>query len=612
MTRFAAVVAKSPLIQLDRSFDYIVPEQMADSIAVGQEVIFPLGRTKKAQVGFVTELLEKSEFATTALESVSDSSVVLPASLAKFLRQIADRQCVALGELLALAIPDHMPKIEKLDPIAINPAASEPTPINISPPLTAKSAVLSSARSIQLAGASQPDWAVLMVSAAMEQFRAGNSSILIVPERADIECLESSLDALGFLEATVVLKPGAKRSTRYQKFHQIKDSARVIVVGTRSAIFAPTQNLGLVALHDDLDDSLRDQGSPFTHARELCLMRATEGVQLLFSAPYRSVEIERLVGIGFLSSHKINAKPIRISFTEPGLRMDQSAFQLVKEHLTDGVVLVLLPRKGDSASVYCGGCGEKLSCNCGGYMWQPDASSVECRICRTGFTSCRTCQSRNIKKGRTGSARTVAELGRAFPNAFISEASGGKKLTGLKSKNQLVISTPGSAPRLKHGYAAVLILDCDVWLSRQALDAQQLAIRDWMETVELMAEDGRAILSGIGTDLGSAISLGQLIPLAQQALREAKELNLPPASRICTLEASESTLQAALNAVKPMGADILRIDLTEGTALIRFSFNNGAKIAKGLRSIAIGATARTIGNSKRRGLRVVMDDVKAL
>ena len=606
------MAAKSPLIQLDRSFDYIVPDEHIHEIRIGQEVVFPLGRSKKPQVGFVTQTLDESEFATTSLLSVSDNSEVLPPSLAKFLRQVADRQCVALGELLGLAIPDRMTTIEKLQPLAVLTKPQNLIEVNVVPPLTAKSAVLTSARAVNIDGSNHPDWAVLIATEAIKRFSNGLSCILIAPEKADIDCLESALGALGFKDALIMMRPGSKKSTRYQNFHLIKDSQAVIVVGTRSAIYAPVQNLGLVALHDDLDDSLRDQGSPFTHSRELALMRATDGVALLFTAPYRSVEIERLVSIGHMSEHRVVAKPIRISYTEPGIRMDQSAFQLVKEYLEAGVVLVLLPRKGDSAAVYCGGCGDKLSCSCGGYMWQPDSDTVQCRICRTNYTRCTKCESRSIKKGRTGSARTVSELGKTFPNIFIAEAAGGKKLTGLKQKNQLVIATPGSAPRLKQGYAAVLVLDCDVWLSRQSLNAQQLALRDWMETFDLMAEDGRAILSGIGSELGTAVSLGKLIPLAQQALREAKELNLPPASRICTLEATGVTLEAALEAAKSQKGEVIRADFSSGTALIRFSFNQGAAVAKSLRAVAVGATARTIGNTKRRGLRVVMDDARAL
>jgi primosomal protein N' (replication factor Y) len=162
------------------------------------------------------------------------------------------------------------------------------------------------------------------------------------------------------------------------------------------------------------------------------------------------------------------------------------------------------------------------------------------------------------------------------------------------------------------GYSAVLILDSDVWLSRQTLNAQQLAIRDWMEALELMSPTGRAAFAGLPADLGNALSLGQLIPLAKVALEEARELGLPPAMRICSLQALPETLDAAVLAAKSEGATTLWVNHEAGSALIKFSYNHGPLIAKALRVVAIGATSRTQGATKRRGLRVVMDDPQAL
>ena len=433
-----------------------------------------------------------------------------------------------------------------------------------------------------------------------------------MPERSDIDIISDLAQRLGIDDQFVFLKPSQKKSSRYQLFHQIKESQQLIVVGTRSAIFAPVHNLGLIAVHDDSDDSLRDQGSPFTNTRDLALIRAKDDVGLLFTAPYRSVELQRLISIGYLSDHKVLEAPLRISYSEPGLRMDESGFKIVRENLERGPVLVLLPRKGDSASVYCAGCGDKLTCSCGGHFWQPDSTNTKCRLCNKHFVACSSCGSRNQKKGRTGSNRTVAELGKTFPNTAISEATGEKKPTGLKSKNQIVVATPGSAPRVPKGYSAVLILDSDVWLSRQTLNAQQIAIRDWMEALELMAPTGRAAFAGLPSDLGNALSLGQLIPMAKAALEEVRELGLPPALRICSLQALPETLELAVSAAKSRGAVVLWLDEKTGSALIKFSYNQGPAIAKELRVVAIGATARTQGGTKRRGLRVVMDDPQAL
>ncbi|NCV98176.1 MAG: hypothetical protein EBW31_01370 [Actinobacteria bacterium] len=87
---------------------------------------------------------------------------------------------------------------------------------------------------------------------------------------------------------------------------------------------------------DDLDDSWREQGSPNTHTRELALMRAGDKVSLLFAAPYRSLELQRLVDIGYLAEHPKDSAPPRISFTEPGLRLDSASFEMAKESIKKG------------------------------------------------------------------------------------------------------------------------------------------------------------------------------------------------------------------------------------------------------------------------------------
>ena len=371
MPRFAQVVAKSNLIQLDRVFDFVIPEQLQDAIAIGQQVSFPFGRSKKLQTGFVTNITDKSDYATSELESILHPASVLTPEIYSLARQVADRQCVALGEILGAAIPDHMARTA-LDATVQTASATEiELPFELRPALAQKAAVLSAAKSYQFGGEQWADWAFLVLNRAAQKLAVGQSVIVVVPDQRDIDEV-AGLARLNGLEPFLVnYLPNAKKSDRFKSFHRALNQSPSLVIGTRSAIYAPVSNLGLIALYDDLDDSLREQGSPFTHARELAMIRTGKDIDLLLVAPYRSIEVQRLVEIGYLSDHEIVAPPARISFTEPGVRFDEGAFKLVKERLTAGPVLVLLPRKGSSAALYCQGCGERLRCGCGGMIWEP-------------------------------------------------------------------------------------------------------------------------------------------------------------------------------------------------------------------------------------------------
>ena len=589
-----AVAVESPLLQLDREFHYLVPEGL--DVLVGQRVKFPFGRNKKLLTGFVTSILEKSEFASSEIAGVVDERPVLRADILRFAQAVAERQCVALGEILAAAIPDHMPRV-KID-VDIQ-GVLEVAPANIS-----REAFLDPGRQHQDSELIVPAWATLVLDRAGKQLVENRSVILLVPETADVNLLADLALKRG-LKPSVWL-PGAKKSERFRAFHEVLDQT-ALVIGTRSAVYAPVANLGMIAVADDSDDSYREVGSPHTHLRDLALIRAGDASSVLIASPYRSVEVQRLVEIGYLKELDSGQAPPRISFTEPGLRIDEASFALVRASLKVGPLLVLLPRKGMASAAWCESCGERQRCSCGGFIWEPKQGVFSCRVCGLVHTSCQACKARNFRPGRKASGRTLAELGRAFPNATVMEATADKQPASVGKPNQMVIATPGSAPRIPLGYSALLILDPDVWLSAQSLQAEQHALRDWSEAMTLVSPDGRIVIAGLGAELGQPLSLWRHRELASSSLAEMKNLGLPPAVRCLTLRATPAVLQRALDEISDLVLRKLSGDSSRAT--VTFSYKDGTEISRRLRAVALSAGARETSTGKQRGLGIAMDDL---
>lgn len=599
MPRFASVVVESKLARLDREFHFKIPTELEAKIEVGQRVSFTLGRSKKPNLGFVVELLAQSDYATSELSEIVHPKPVLTSEVIAFAKIVAERQAVSLGEILQLAVPDHMPRV----PI---------TEVRAGVVLEQKSAVvretfLGSAAKVPHNDGEIPDWLSLGLARAKTELEVGRSVLIIAPDEKDVSYLAAAFEADNLTPIAFVASD--KRSTRFQKFHEVL-SGHNLVIGTRSAIYSPVTNLGLIWVVDDLDDSHRDVGSPFSHSRELALIRAGDKSNILFTAPYRSLEIQRLVELGYLAEVETTSRVPKISFSDDSQRLDEASFNLARQALTRGTLLILLPRRGVSAALYCKSCDARQSCGCGGYIWEPKPTLFVCRLCGKPHTQCPACRSDAFRKGRSGSTRTAAEIGKAFPNSRIVELTAEKSVTIVGRTNQIVVATPGSAPRIEHGYAGLLVLDCDIWLARQSLFAEQQALRDWSNAIDLVGSDARAHFSGLGTHIGKPLSLWQHREMASAALAEAKKLGLPPAVRIATCEAEPTVLEKTSLTLKRLGAKTLSNDGKK--ILISFSYASGSAVAKELKALALTAQTRKVNDRNLRGLKVVMDDPKAL
>ena len=591
MSLAVRVVVESPLLQLDREFDFLVPSELEDEVRFGQRVSFRFGRSKSPQTGFITEVLPNSPYATGSIDSLISPIPVLTEEILTFARQVADRQCVAIGEILQLAIPENMSRT-KID---------QPVVAQRTEPVKVYREVLLTGPQVDVGGQLFPSWMQFFLGRASEQLLAGNSSLLLVPEQSDVESMAKCAELMNVPAVVWVTR---QRSKRFQVFHSLLRS-QAVVIGTRSAIYAPVANLGLVAVADDADESYREVGSPHTHLRDLALLRAGDRSSILFAAPYRSVELERLVEIGYLKDITKTSRPVRASFTEPGVRLDESSVNLAKQALREGTLLVLLPRKGVSSAIFCASCGERLKCGCGGFVWEPTEGNFACRLCAKPHIACPACRSNSLRRGRSGSTRTTSEIGKMFAGAKIYEATGDKTLELKSLRNQVVVATPGSAPRLPGGYAGLVILDTDIWLSAQHLRAEQIAIRDWFEAVELLNPEGRVIFSGLGSQLGKPLCLGQLREIARAGYLEAKQLGLPPSVRVAQLSGDKPTVSNCLAALRALGVSVIR---NEGQkALIKFDYSMGKSVAAEIRGFAAAAKAIRRGQKNVRGFSVVMD-----
>ena len=622
----ARVAFDSALPQLDRLFDYEVPPELSSVIQTGQLVEVAFGRNAKTRQGFVIELVSDSEFKgeLSKILSIVSPRVLLAPSIIKLCKALADRQALSFGELLKSACPYRMVRVDKSWLGTQTPREVLPDHGHDALPTEQLLSLAVMPGFVENQNVAESRWLHEVERVCHQAIEAGQSVIVSVPDFRDVARLNNLLAKVGLGSFVNSYDTDATKSEQFARHLRALESLPQIVIGSRNALYAPLSNLASIVLWDEGDEGHQDEGSPYLHSRDLALVRQKiEDCQLIFMHHAKSATVKRLETIGYLTPVVESHPRPQLSFSSDGFRVDSLAHRVIKDALKNGAVLIQVSAKGSSTSISCSDCGKLSACSfCSGPLWENSKQQVVCRVC-SGFNlqiQCRDCGSQKTKRGRAGASRTLQEFGRSFPGVRLIESTGETGLTYLTPEAAIVVSTAGAEPICEAGYAAVVILDAEVELSRDQLDASEQAIRKWSNALSLLAQSGKSAIIGVGPDLGQSLSLWQVDELAAKTLQERLELGFPPAVRLVSISGSRDDLQAVKTSLE--GADgvrILGISQLEGTSdsrlMATYPYSSGAEVAKLLRSAAITPELSkrfTKSGRVQRPLTIKMDDAKVL
>jgi primosomal protein N' (replication factor Y) len=279
----------------------------------------------------------------------------------------------------------------------------------------------------------------IYLAAMRAVLEAGRSAILLVPEIGLTPAVAADLHQL-FGEEVAILHSGLSDKERAEQWHRIKRGDARMVVGTRSAVFAPVSDLALVIVDEEQDPSYKQEEMPRYHARDVAVMRAkmanavvvlgsaTPSLESYFNAKknkYALLELPDRVEKRPLP--EVEIIDMRQEFQETGSEqvISRKLAEEIKERLErKEQVMVLLNRRGYSPVVLCRACGKTLECkNCAIAMTHHKRSRrMECHYC--GYTApvpktCIHCGSEYVYFLGTGSEKLEELLHGMFPQARI-------------------------------------------------------------------------------------------------------------------------------------------------------------------------------------------------
>lgn len=268
--------------------------------------------------------------------------------------------------------------------------------------------------------------------------KEGKEAIVLVPEIALTPQMVSRFKAR-FGDAVAVMHSGLSIGEKYDEWRKIQRKEVKVVVGARSAVFAPFENLGIIIIDEEHETTYKQEDYPKYHAREVAKFRAKLHkcpVILGSATPTLESYARALKGNYQLLelTERIHAKPMpEVDIVDMRDELMQGNRSMFSELLTDKIndrlekkeqIILLLNRRGHSTFVMCRECGETISCaHCDISMtYHKNNHLLKCHYCSSEKRmpeACPECQSDAIRFFGVGTQKVEEALNIHFPDANI-------------------------------------------------------------------------------------------------------------------------------------------------------------------------------------------------
>ncbi|OGX37551.1 MAG: primosomal protein N' [Omnitrophica WOR_2 bacterium RIFCSPHIGHO2_02_FULL_52_10] len=414
--KIAKVVVGLPV---DGPFDYAVGRELRGAIAVGQRVRVTFNRQNR--VGFVVGSASSSRFKhLNPIISLLDNGPVLDGRNFACARAFSAHYGCSLGE----AIETFLPRALRGDRASLT---AENVP-GVSPTRAA-----GPGRSILVHDQTRDRRWPLIIEKIKAALNGSKTAIVLVPEAAFIK------DTVGRLANEIsggieVFDKKLAPKKELALWEELRSGKHTVVVGTRSAVFAPLPNLGLIVIDEEENGAYKQEQSPHYHAREVAQMRADiEGCDVVYVASSPSAEIwdrakrgkwERVTltgeergGVQIIDMTNYN--PRKTSLLSFPL---QNEMQKALE--SGGRVLLYLNRLGFGTRTHCQQCGYIAKCeHCNvNLTYLFSQKTLVCRHCQVKKNLpkvCPDCQGAYLRSTGTGIEKLESEVARSYPQARI-------------------------------------------------------------------------------------------------------------------------------------------------------------------------------------------------
>jgi primosomal protein N' (replication factor Y) len=285
-------------------------------------------------------------------------------------------------------------------------------------------------------GSGKTEVYIRAMQAALE---ADRGAMMLVPEIALTPILSRRLRA-HFGEEIAIFHSSLSKGERFDEWSRLRSGAARVVLGTRSAVFAPVKNLGVIIIDEEQDSSYRQEESPFYNARDTAIVRAqkqsavvvlgsaTPSLESFHNAERGKYEYlylpERVANRPMARAELIDMREVFARRKKPAVFSDELIKAMAETHARGEQSIILLNRRGYSSFILCRSCGDSINCpNCDVSLTYHQTDRILiCHYCnhhQRAPTQCPTCASKYIYYVGEGTEQIEELLRKRFPTLRI-------------------------------------------------------------------------------------------------------------------------------------------------------------------------------------------------
>ncbi len=420
-------------LPLEGPFDYIIPEGMKGCVQVGMRVMVPFGA--RPVCGFVIGLLQESQIPKLkSINSVCESQPTFTPWMIEFAKHFSRHYGCSLGESLATMLPPLLRKGRSLSfPKA---CVGNPGEGNTKDYLQGLN---SSKPTVFISPSGNYDD---VLRDQISPVLTSNGSVLVlVPDAYAMKQISAVLNKY-FSGQVIELKEEATLKEQVDHWVKVRNASKAIVLGARSAVFAPINDLYLTLMIDENDASFKQEQSPLYETRDVLLMRAkVQGFALSFCCVTPSVEIWQGINEGKYLRKDLLSTVTAVKAQAVDLTNYKFLGALLSPPVRNGLDevlknkaqgLIILNRRGTYSVTRCVDCAQALRCqHCDSPLVYARIKKLfSCRHCTftlPGNTPCPACKKINWKSFGVGIEHVQAELFKYFPTARTAFFDGTKE-----------------------------------------------------------------------------------------------------------------------------------------------------------------------------------------